>query len=68
MSPSGSSRPSDRLTEALRSVPWRVVLVDLAFVVVWVLAVSLAFRIVDAPIWLYYLVAFGGVIAYSLAR
>jgi hypothetical protein len=48
------------------ALPWRALLLDLLVVTAWVLAVSVAFRQADLPSWLYYVVALGGVVAYSL--
>jgi hypothetical protein len=66
MTPNRSRLP-DRLTAALARVPWRLALIDGAVVVLWVLGVSIVFRTLEGPLWLYYVVAFGGVIVYSLA-
>lgn len=55
-----------RLGEALGAFPWRSLLFDLAFVVAWVLTVSVVFRTVDWPVMAYYGVVFGGVLLYSL--
>ncbi len=64
---SDRSRVPDRLAAASARLPWRGALVDVAVVVLWVLGVSVVFRTVEGPLWLYYVVAFGGVIVYSLA-
>ncbi len=61
------SRLPDRLTAALARVPWRLALIDGAVVLFWVLGVSVVFRALEGPLWLYYVVAFGGVVVYSLA-
>lgn len=37
---------------------------DLVFAVVWVAMVSVLFDLVDGPRWAYYLLMFGGVVAY----
>ena len=66
MSSTGPSRLPDRFSEALRAFPWRSLVLDLAFVVAWVAAVSVAFRTVELPVPLYYAVVFGGVLGYSL--
>ncbi|AEH36317.1 hypothetical protein [Halopiger xanaduensis] len=41
-------------------------LVDLAVVVVWVVAATVVFRTAGWPVTAYYLVVFGGVLGYSL--
>lgn len=50
----------------LISVAWRALLLDLIFVTIWVVAVSVVFRIANWPTWLYYIVVFGSVLSYSL--
>lgn len=62
------SRLSGSALAVARSIPWRSVLVDLALVVAWFVAVSLVFAATGWPTWLYYLVVFGGVIGYSLGK
>ena len=66
MTSTGPSRLPDPLHEALGALPWRSLLLDLAVVVAWVAAVSVAFRAVEWPVVAYYPVVFGGVVAYSL--
>ena len=56
-----------RLRAVAGSTPWLGVLRDLVVVVAWVAAASLAFRAFGWPSSLYYVVVFGGVIAYSVA-
>lgn len=63
----GTPRQSEGIGAFVRSLPWRRVLLDLLFVVAWFAAVSLVFRAVQAPTWLYYVVVFGGVVGYSIA-
>lgn len=45
----------------------RTLIADLVLVTAWVVAVSVGSQIVGLPAWLYYVVVFGGVVAYSLA-
>jgi hypothetical protein len=64
-----STGPSRRLRSvfgAFAAIPWRSLLLDMAFVVAWVGAVTVAFEATGLEQWLYYVVAFGGVIVYSL--
>lgn len=50
------------------SIPWRRLLFDLVIVAVWVLAVTLLFRVTGWSRGIHYVVVFGGVVGYTLAR
>lgn len=68
MSPTESPNPGTAPVLAVPgTVPWRVVLRDLALVTAWVAVVSVAFRTLGWPTWAYSVVVFGGVLGYSLA-
>lgn len=61
-----SSRVRDAVHTLGETLSWRPVLRDLVVVVLWVLLVTFVFRAMGWPHWLYFVVAFGGVIGYSL--
>lgn len=61
-----SSRVRDAVHTLDETLSWRTVLRDLVVVTLWVLLVTFVFRAMGWPQWLYFLVAFGGVIGYSL--
>lgn len=48
------------------SISFRTVLRDLAVVLAWFVAATLVFRATGWPVAWYYLIVFGGVVAYTL--
>jgi len=56
------------LPPALRSVNWGLHLRDLLVVIVWFGILSILFRLFAWPLWLYYLLVFGGVAVYTFAE
>lgn len=64
---SGSSRIRDAVVALGEALSWQSVLRDFVVVTLWVLLATFVFRATGWPRWLYFLVAFGGVIGYSLA-
>jgi hypothetical protein len=66
VSSTGPSRRPRSVVGFVEAIPWRTLLLDLVFVVVWVVAVSAVFEAAGWETWLYYVTAFGGVVVYSL--
>lgn len=46
---------------------WRVVLRDLVLVTAWVAILSVAWGGLGWPLWVYYVVVFGGILGYTVA-
>lgn len=66
--------PDDRVPLGVRdalgivtATGWRTLLRDAVLVVAWVGATSHGWGLLGWPAWAYYVVVFGGIVAYSLA-